>query len=362
MFIRGLFVAVVCAMVPLSAWAVLLSPNMGGTGTVLVGGLLANPVSRVNDGNLNNNIDFSNWCALVWDAPRKIDLVIVEQHSLVINAYAIQVAYAAPDNWQVGSAWEDQWVTVGYGGTNSSLYASNQAYTYCPTQEIAGVRFLTIDNLNQGALRPGDANPDDPDDPKNFQIGRSRIREIWAFERYSGNNLSTQAVFSTGPTAWAGISGSGLADMNMTGQMYTNIGNNPYILADFRGIRDDDGEPVPVTLEGFAIAGGSGTDGISTEFMGSFVLEYSLDDGKTWETAFTNTEYAYLVVGEFEKPITASYWRFNFTPPAEGAIPWSDVNVRVSEIMLFGVVGAVPEPATMALLVLGGLSLLRRRR
>jgi len=92
------------------------------------------------------------------------------------------------------------------------------------------------------------------------------------------------------------------------------------------------------------------------------VMEVSNDGGKTWEVVFgpedvTNANgTAYLA---FTQTVTGDMFRLSWddTIDAGGG---AGGGREIHEFQLFG--KAIPEPATMGLLVLGGLALLRRRR
>jgi len=358
MFTRGLLVAVVFAMVSLSAVAG-ISPGTGQTtangGMAFYGGNIpgTHSVGAINNGSASGNLDFDGWCAVVWAEPRWFDLIIVDQyHAGPFNSYSIQVAYSVPDGWVQANGVENwEWVSVERGGATTF---TDKCFAFSPG-EIAGVRFVRTeylwhleDPVNHVMIGYNSAIP----------ASFNRCREIWCFDRYRDNLASRASFTATGivaPITWSVQPGGAeapslLTDLGMLEEIRTNIlANGPCIYVDFRDSLEGDEQ---ITIDGFMIAGGT-----AGEVMGSFTLEYSLNDGTTWETAFTNaTTDQYMVLGEFA-PITASYWRFCFTGSGDNAGGYA----RVSEIMMFGVAGEVPEPATMVLLALGGLSLLRRR-
>ncbi|MCL2700715.1 MAG: PEP-CTERM sorting domain-containing protein [Phycisphaerae bacterium] len=343
MFTRGLLVAAVCAAVSLPA-AAGISPGTGQlSGINFVGGYL-NADDRIgfaNDGKASSSLDFNQWCAVVWAQPQWFDLIIVEQYySGPFAPYVIEVAYTVPNGWTQADGVEG-WAWTPWVGADGSTTFNSAGFTFSPGAEIAGVRFVRSEYL---------WHLEDP--VNNTMTNFSRIREIWAFEKYEGN-LSSLATFSAVGWTGGGTNVTMLKDMNMMQQIFATVANDLCIYVDFRGALDDEGDPLAITIDGFMIAGG-----YAGELMGSFALQYSLDDGSTWTTAFVNTTNEFMIIGEFA-PITASYWRFNFTAPEENAIGWSGNYVRVTEIMMFA---PIPEPATMSLLALGGLALLRRRR
>jgi len=94
--------------------------------------------------------------------------------------------------------------------------------------------------------------------------------------------------------------------------------------------------------------------------VGLFSIEYLLPDNETWATVpglgnLTGqpnfAEYDLTVI-----PTATTGLRLNITDPSTNT---GDHQLRLWEFEVFA---AVPEPATMALLALGGLAMLRRRR
>ena len=95
------------------------------------------------------------------------------------------------------------------------------------------------------------------------------------------------------------------------------------------------------------------------EYVGtSFVLQYENEDG-TYVDVVMDPDGTYRIgTGStgmlgytFKKSITAQYWRILNVPSSSLAL--------INQVMMYS--PAVPEPATMTLLALGGLALLRRR-
>jgi len=87
-----------------------------------------------------------------------------------------------------------------------------------------------------------------------------------------------------------------------------------------------------------------------------FRVQYSLDEGVTWcdvtgrDTAQYGGNRATSVMFD---GIEAQYWRISEAVWGPGA------DCGINQILMYG---AIPEPATMSLLALGGLALLRRRK
>jgi len=91
---------------------------------------------------------------------------------------------------------------------------------------------------------------------------------------------------------------------------------------------------------------------------GSFRLEYSTDDDTYF--AVKAAEFSSVNGGMLSvtfDPVTARYWRISEVLSTSANEP--NRLVLFNQIMMYG--PAIPEPATMSLLALGGLALLRRR-
>jgi len=93
-----------------------------------------------------------------------------------------------------------------------------------------------------------------------------------------------------------------------------------------------------------------------------FTLQYLVlvDDEENWVSVVGDAPYSISpnkagVTGFTFEPVTAQQWRI-FDPTGST----HNNHIILDQIMLYGTV--VPEPATMGLLVLGGLALLRKRR
>jgi len=337
MFKRCL-VVIVCAIFSLSALAG-APTNVAGGGQVYAGSFpstgLGQSIFGGNDGKPHTQVDFTGWIAQVWaDDARVFDYLLVEQAPGGQTAAWYQIWIAAPGVTNPDPATNEDWVLLsefnsGVPGTSYAKSGNGIRMSdfgldvYDPSLGTTGVRLTVLDDAGGG----GD--------------GKSRLREIWAFQNFS--NVVSQATV-TAP-GWNNV--GRLTDEATTVQCDTsNLAANPYIYATFA-------EGFVATLDGCMLVGGSGADG---EHMPAYELQYrDLVSGK-WETALTVSGNKDKVVWSDFAAATATEWRFYFDSAAT-----SDNYGRVSEIMLFGTVAEIPEPATMTLLALGGLALLRRR-
>ena len=331
---RG-FLVMVCVAV---SWSALAATNVAKDGTLWVGSTTQGDNYRLNvrDGESLSQLDFSGYVAILWDAPRAIDKFIIEQcPGYVIPGYTIQIAKEGVQHPDLEN--DDHWYTV----TSATGVAANSYPTvvFEPGWATAGVRFVA-------------------DNTTGVSGSVARIREIWAFEQY--NNLAPLATFTVadgwfidqssprfGPTI------NGFNDECTTIQSHSNgdpiaLGRQ-YVYATFDEL---------VTLDSSCIIGGSAA-------MGEVLIDYKIqyfDYGLgDWATALTVTDNTSRTDWRaFDAIGTSDQWRLYVEKAKHnnGTDNWP----RISEIMLFGSIAPVPEPATMTLLALGGLALLRRRR
>jgi len=307
-------------------------------------------IGRVNDGDLRTQLDITGWITLIWEDAQVFDFLLVEQNpGNVAGWYEIQIAAPGISYLDLDPANDLHWVTLGTFGAEDAFIPSGtsqvsnglwmnhfSADLYDPTLGTVGVRFNL---LNAGDTGNG---------------GAARIREIWAFQGF--NNVAPQATFSA--PGWDGV--VRLNDESFvrqcdipTSRMFAD-GNkdnldpenriNRFIYATFAEA---------VTLDGCGLIGGSGAD---VECMSAYDLAYfdsTLGEEGEWVTVLEVRNNTDKIVWSSFAQATSDQWRFHFVGADH------DGYGRVSEIMLFA---AIPEPATMTLLALGGLSLLRRRR
>jgi hypothetical protein len=333
---RAFLVAAVCAAVSLP---VLAATNVAKDGTLWVGSTTQgdNYRSFVVDGESLTQLDFSGYVAVTWDDPRPLGRVIVEQcPGYVIAGYSIYIAAQGctdpnPAQWTDPAQWTLVKQVTGAGN------GSDPSYAFTPDHATAGVLFVT-------------------DDLTGANGGVARIREIWAFENY--DNLSPQAKFTVADGWFITNPGSeikrinGFNDECTTIQSHSNgdpVTRGQYVVATFDEF---------VRLDSSCIVGGSSA---ASERLVDYLIQYfdyDLGDEGDWVTVLTVTgntkrtdERVFdITTGESDR------WRLCINS-AQGI---SDNWARISEIMLFGSV--VPEPATMTLLALGGLAMLRKRR
>jgi len=333
MITRGLLAAVFATMSWSALAAAVMPTNASALGSISVDVTKHGHGDQLVDGNAFTQLDFQGWAALVWaDGPRTIDRVIVEQcPNYVIANYDIQIAKAgvnSPDpandeHWETVQAFRDM------SGGSAPVFSFDNRTT-------SGVRFLAIPN---NVIDPDLYEESDPAGAHYGAFDVGRLRNIWAYENYFGNNLSLEATFSA--PGWTGV--GEFNDGSVVSQTHTgNLATSPDVFATFTDA---------VELGGCYIVGGSGA--VSEHLIDYDLLYRDLDTG-LWEVALS-------VRGNDQKSLFSE-----FTAPA--AAEWclhiydadySNGSARVSEIMLLA---AIPEPATMTLLTLGGLTLLRRRR
>jgi len=278
-----------------------------------------------------SQLEFTGWAAVVWDTPRTLDRIIVEMSypNYVIPEYKIQIANAGvlnPDPLD-----DAHWTTVSGGHVVGVDKNSFPSFAFTPGWATAGVRFLAVDTVG-----PAGSN--------------ARLREIWAFENY--NNLALDADFSA--PGWNPVAGTGFAasfnDECTTAQFKANTNGASYVYATFTDL---------VTLDASCITGG----GMAGEYLLDYNIEYwdyTLNGGAgDWAIALTvrnspEDPTRHADWRTFDVVATSDQWRLYCIASNGGG------QHCVSEIMLFA--AAVPEPATMTLLALGGLALLRRKR
>jgi len=116
--------------------------------------------------------------------------------------------------------------------------------------------------------------------------------------------------------------------------------------------------PTAMNIEHLRVAAEDGN-----HYIGLFSIEYLAADGVTWKTATGPGGQSYanltgqLNVADYDLAIPATTGlRLNIINP-------SDVNHNILRLYEFAAYGTpIPEPATMTLLALGGLAMLRRRK
>jgi len=333
MFKRSLFVAA-CFVVSFSAMAAANFPiNVAGTGTPLAESCHSSQAfGNINDGKFTTQVDFYDWAALVWDTPQTLDRIIV--HMLVgYQIKEFEVWVAKPDLGHapvpgIPTNNDGDWVLL-------KTVTSANGYAFTPEWNTAGVLVVAKDYGNQGV---------------------ARINNIWAYQNY--DNLALQAAFSA--PGWDS-GGSSVFRDEMFSQSYNGgfkpfadreidetgynawLAGNPYINFTYAA---------PVELAGSLVVGGSGVPG---EYLIDYNIEYRDLESGEWLVALAvrgnGDKYDWR---DFDVIATAKDWRL-----AVLAVNDATGGARVSEIMLFA--ASVPEPATMTLLALGGLAMLRRR-
>jgi len=322
MFKRSLLTAVF-SMISLSALAG-LPTNVANEGKAYAGSIPPQGIANVFDGNSLSQIDFAHYVAIIWDEARTLDRVIMEQcPGYVVPSYAIQVAKAGVTNPDPTT--NDDWYTV---ATFTGIAANSApSFAFDVDWATTGVRFV-VDDVGT--------------------LGNGRMREIWAFENYT--NVAPLATFSA--PGWS--PGASFNDETTTIQVHSQADpiatGRQYVYATFDEL---------VTLDASCIVGGSSN---AAELLIDYKIwfwDYTLGDDGDWAVALS-------VVGntartdwrDFDVAGTSDQWRLEVIK-ATGSGTNPDNWARISEIMLFA---PIPEPATMTLLALGGLALLRRRR
>jgi len=305
---------VVCMLISFPAVAA-LPTNVAPLGYATHPGLIDEKCSQV---------DCRQYAAVVWDDIQDIDRLIFDiSASYVVRSYQIQVANPTLGRTP-NPAVDTDWVNYGPAVT----FAAGQTHTpFISFDHVVtnGVRFLPLDTYNNAG----------------WDDGVLRMAEIWAFTNYfSSNNIAPQArIYSN---TWSLGNNGYFNDETMSLQAYSNnYETDPYAYIEF---------DAPVTIDSFMLFGGTGG-----EILGGFTLEFW--NGQEYlpatNAAVVTDNTTWLVARDLDEPVTAALWRLNVTAGN------ADKMARVSEIMLFS---SLPEPATMSLLVLGGLALLRRKQ
>jgi len=350
-FTRGLLVAV-CVMFSLSAAAAVGLPVNAARDAKEYAGNFPNSgvqsTKNGNDGNSYSSVDFSDWIAYIWTEARTFDFLLVEQvPNSVVGHYEVSIAKPGVSVPRLsGDGWEEDWVSLGVfgegtlvptNGNPSNAFAMNAFATnvYDPAQGTAGVR---IDVYAYG----NGTNP-----------LHCKLREVWAFDGYAGNNMALQANFDPLDqdgnrlnAVWGNTDATKrFNDESMVWAQNYTAANSAYVYFTF----DD-----AVTLDACIIAGGNGA---ANEYLRDFSIQYFNYTEGEWMNALEITGNTDLVFQRgFDRAGTSDLWRLYV------ALGNPSGGTRISEIMLFGEIPPIPEPATMGLLALGGLAVLRRRK